>query len=38
VFVGPDGGAPVFAGVDFAMLAPAGRVRLVTGFFAPPAA
>jgi hypothetical protein len=37
-FVGPDGGAPVIAGVDFAMLAPDGRLRQVTGFFAPPAA
>jgi hypothetical protein len=36
--VGPDGGAPVAAGVDFALLAPDGRLRAVTGFFEPPAA
>jgi hypothetical protein len=35
--VGPDGGAPVAAGVDFAVLAPDGRLREVTGFFARPA-
>ncbi|MDP8923137.1 MAG: nuclear transport factor 2 family protein [Chloroflexota bacterium] len=35
--VGPDG-APVVAGVDFAVLAPDGRLREVTGFFEPPAA
>ena len=34
---GPDGGAPVAAGVDFATLAPDGRLRAVTGFFAQPA-
>jgi SnoaL-like protein len=34
---GPDGGAPVAAGVDFAALARDGRLREVTGFFAPPA-
>jgi hypothetical protein len=28
-----DGGAPVAAGVDFALLAPDGRLQLVTGFF-----
>jgi hypothetical protein len=31
--VGPDG-APAAAGVDFAVLAPDGRLRAVTGFFA----
>jgi hypothetical protein len=31
---GPAGGVPVAAGVDFAMLAPDGRLRAVTGFFA----
>jgi hypothetical protein len=36
-FVGPDGGTPIAAGVDFAMLAPDGRLRQVTGFFAAPA-
>jgi hypothetical protein len=36
--VGPDGGAPVAAGVDFAVLAPDGRLREVTGFFQQPAA
>ena len=36
-FVGPDGGTSVVAGVDFAVLAPDGRLRQVTGFFAPPA-
>ena len=35
---GPDGGAPVAAGVDFALLAPDGRLRQVTGFFGAPAA
>jgi hypothetical protein len=34
---GPDGGAPIAAGVDFAVLAPDGRLREVTGFFAQPA-
>jgi hypothetical protein len=34
---GPDGGAPIAAGVDFAVLAPDGRLREVTGFFARPA-
>jgi hypothetical protein len=34
--VGPDG-APVAAGVDFAVLAGDGRLRQVTGFFAPAA-
>ena len=34
--VGPDG-VPVAAGVDFAVLAPDGRLREVTGFFEPPA-
>ncbi|MGI8856143.1 MAG: nuclear transport factor 2 family protein [Thermomicrobiales bacterium] len=33
----PDGSPPVAAGVDFALLAPDGRLRAVTGFFAPPA-
>jgi len=36
-FVGPDGGTPLVAGVDFAVLAPDGRLRQVTGFFTPPA-
>jgi len=36
--VGPDGGAPVAEGVDFAVLAPDGRLREVTGFFQQPAA
>jgi hypothetical protein len=35
---GPDGGAPVARGVDFALLAPDGRLREVTGFFAPASA
>ena len=35
--VGPDGGAPLVAGVDYAVLAPDGRLRQVTGFFTPPA-
>ena len=34
---GPAGGSPVAAGVDFALLAPDGRLREVTGFFEPPA-
>ena len=34
---GPDGRPPVVAGVDFAVLAPDGRLREVTGFFEPPA-
>lgn len=34
--VGPDGSTPVAAGVDFAELAPDGRLRRVTGFFAQP--
>jgi hypothetical protein len=33
---GPDGGAPIAAGVDFAVLAPDGRLREVTGFFEQP--
>lgn len=33
---GPDG-PPVAAGVDFAVLAPDGRLREITGFFEPPA-
>ncbi len=32
---GPDSGAPVATGVDFAVLAPDGRLREVTGFFEP---
>ena len=32
---GPDGGAPIAVGVDFAVLAPDGRLREVTGFFNP---
>lgn len=32
--VGPAGGPPVAAGVDFAVLAADGRLRSVTGFFA----
>ncbi len=35
--VGLDGGAPVAAGVDVAVLAPDGRLRAVTGFFHQPA-
>jgi hypothetical protein len=31
--VGPDGGAPVATGVDYAVLAGDGRLRDVTGFF-----
>jgi hypothetical protein len=34
--VAPDGAAYV-SGVDYAVLAPDGRLRQVTGFFAPPA-
>jgi hypothetical protein len=34
---GPTGGSPVAAGVDFAVLAPDGRLCEVTGFFHPPA-
>ena len=34
--VGPDG-TPAAGGTDFALLAPDGRLRDVTGFFAPPA-
>ncbi|MGI8689427.1 MAG: nuclear transport factor 2 family protein [Thermomicrobiales bacterium] len=34
---GPDGSPPVVTGVDFAVLAPDGRLCAVTGFFAPPA-
>jgi SnoaL-like domain len=30
---GPDGGQPIAVGVDFAVLAPDGRLREVTGFF-----
>jgi hypothetical protein len=37
-FGAPDGSPPVAAGVDFAVLAPDGRLRTVTGFFAQPAA
>lgn len=33
---GPDGSPPVAAGVDFAVLAPDGRLCAVTGFFAQP--
>jgi hypothetical protein len=36
-FVSPDGGTTVVAGVDFAVLAPDGRLRQVTGFFKAPA-
>jgi hypothetical protein len=36
--VGPDGGSPVAAGVDFAVLAPDGRLRAVTGFLGQPTA
>jgi hypothetical protein len=32
----PEGGATVVAGVDFAVLAPDGRLREVTGFFEQP--
>jgi len=32
----PDGGTTVVSGVDFAVLAPDGRLREVTGFFARP--
>ena len=35
---GPNGGPPVAVGVDFAVLAPDGRLRQVTGFFEPPTA
>jgi hypothetical protein len=34
--VGPEGGDPMIAGVDFAVLAPDGRLRQVTGFFCAP--
>lgn len=34
---GPDGGPPAAVGVDFALLAPDGRLRAVTGFFERPA-
>ncbi len=34
---GPNGSPPVAAGVDFAVLAPDGRLREVTGFFEQPA-
>ncbi len=34
--VGPDDGSTVVAGVDFAVLAPDGRLREVTGFFEQP--
>ena len=30
---GPDGGDPVLAGTDYAVIAPDGRLRSVTGFF-----
>lgn len=33
---GPEGGPPVAAGFDFAVLAPDGRLREVTGFFEQP--
>jgi hypothetical protein len=33
---GPDGGAPMLVGVDFAVFAADGRLREVTGFFEPP--
>ena len=36
--IGADGGAPVVKGVDFAMLAPDGRLREVAGFFHQPGA
>ena len=35
-FGDPNGGTPVVTGVDFAVLAPDGRLRSVTGFFAQP--
>ncbi len=35
--VGPDGVTPIVVGVDFATLAPDGRLREVIGFFQPPA-
>jgi hypothetical protein len=35
---GPNGSPPIVAGVDFAVLAPDGRLRDVTGFFEQPAA
>lgn len=31
--VGPDGGDPVVVGVDYAVIAPDGRLREITGFF-----
>jgi len=34
--VGPNGGSTVVSGVDFAVLAPDGRLREVTGFFEQP--
>lgn len=34
--VGPDGGDPMIGGVDFAVLAPDGRLCQVTGFFSAP--
>jgi hypothetical protein len=34
---GPEDGAPVAAGVDFAVVAPDGRLRSVTGFLEPAA-
>jgi hypothetical protein len=34
---GPNGSPPVAAGIDFAVLAPDGRLREVTGFFEQPA-
>jgi hypothetical protein len=36
--IGPDGAAAVVVGVDYATLAPDGRLREVTGFFEAPAA
>jgi len=33
---GPEAGPPVAVGVDFAVLAPDGRLREVTGFFEQP--
>jgi hypothetical protein len=35
--VGPDGGAPVVTGTDFAVFTSDSRLREVTGFFEPPA-
>ncbi len=30
--IGPDGGAPVFAGIDIGIIAADGRLRAITGF------